>query len=153
MHLTVYRQSEIFYFAFIVGLIIGLYYDFYRLLRYIGFKSKYAVIAQDIIFMSTTAVLCFLYAEITVNGHMRGFVMFAHLFGVLSYRYSIGLLSGIIFKLTANVLAFIKNIFEKIFNCLLLLIRNIYDKLSRIYHKTSAAFVKNSADRKKFKIN
>lgn len=116
MHLSVYEQSEIFYYAFILGIGLGLYYDFYRFLRYVGFCSKSAVIVQDIIFMSTSAVLCFLFAELTVNGHFRVFTMLAHLLGGFAYRYSVGMLSGKIFKVVSSLLNFIKTIAEKAFN-------------------------------------
>lgn len=97
MHLTVYEQSEIFYFSFVFGVFLGIYYDLFRFLRYLGFTSKFAVILQDIIFMSTAAAASFLFSQTTVNGHLRAFVIFAELIGILSYRYSIGLLSGFVF--------------------------------------------------------
>ena len=142
MHLSVYRQGEIFYYAFIFGLLIGVYYDFYRLLRYLGFKSKSAVIAQDIIFMSTSAVLCFLFSQVTVNGHLRAFVIFAHLFGVISYRYSFGMLSGFVFKAVAVVLNFIKNICEKSLNGTLKITHKMYMGLVPFCSKIFRCFVK-----------
>ena len=107
MHLTVYEQSEIFYFAFVFGTFLGVYYDFYRLLRHLGFTSKVAVISQDLAFMSTSAILCFLFAQVTVNGHLRGFVLIGHLLGIFAYRYSIGMLSGFVFAFIRFVLSFI----------------------------------------------
>lgn len=153
MHLTVYRQGEIFYFAFLFGLVIGVYYDFYRLLRYLGFKSKYALIAQDIIFMSTSAVMCFLFAQVTVNGHLRAFVMFAHLFGLLSYRYSFGMLSGFMFKVLATILSFMKNSLEKIINFIYNITQNVFNSLKQIYRKIYDSFDKKSRDLKKIETN
>ena len=153
MHLSVYRQGEIIYFAFVFGILIGLYYDFYRLLRYLGFKSKSAVIAQDIIFMSTTAVMCFLFAQVTVNGHLRAFVVFAHLFGAVSYRYSIGMLSGFVFKGIAGVLNFIKKLSTKFLNCLLKITHKIFDKLTAVYGRIFKSFAKKSGNLKKIETN
>ena len=153
MHLSVYRQGEIFYFAFVFGVLIGLYYDFYRLLRYLGFKSKAAVIAQDIIFMSTSAVMCFLFAQVTVNGHLRAFVAFAHLFGVISYRYSFGMLSGFVFKFIAGVLDFIKKLSEKFSNRILKITHRICEKLKALYSKIFKSFERKSKNLKKFETN
>lgn len=153
MHLSVYRQGEIFYFAFVFGVLIGVYYDFYRLLRYLGFKSKSAVIAQDIIFMSTSAVMCFLFAQVTVNGHLRAFVAFGHLFGAIAYRYSFGMLSGFAFKLIADILNFIKKFSEKFLNRILKITHKIYEKLTAVYSKIFKSFAKKSGNLKKFETN
>ena len=99
MHLSVYEQAEIFYYAFVFGLGLGLWYDFFRLLRNIGFNSKRAFIIQDIVFMSGCAVMCFVFALLNVNGHFRVFVMIGHIFGLLSYRFSFGMVTGLLFKL------------------------------------------------------
>lgn len=124
MHLTVYEQSEIFYFAFVFGTFLGVYYDVYRLLRYLGFTSKAAVISQDLIFMSTSAIFCFLFAQVTVNGHLRGFVLIGHLLGILAYRYSIGMLSGFVFAF----IRFILKLIEKLINVITSLVSKIFHK-------------------------
>ncbi len=153
MHLTVYEQSEIFYFAFVFGIAIGVYYDFFRLLRYLNFNSKSAVILQDLVFMSSSAVLCFWFAQVTVNGHLRAFVIAGHLFGVFSYRYSIGMLSGFFFKIIGNILNFmkriLKNITEKLIEIAHKAIGYIIDKYSKVY----GYFVKKSSERKKIETN
>lgn len=113
MHLSVYEQGEVFYFSFVFGLFVGLYYDVYRFLRYIGFTSKSAVMIQDLCFMCTSAVATFLFSQTVVNGHIRVYVLAAEIFGAVSYRYSLGLLSSFIFKILQSVLNFIKKVFGK----------------------------------------
>lgn len=110
MHLTVYEQAEIFYFAFVFGLIIGVWYDLFRLLRALGFNSKRAFILQDIVFMSGSAVMCFLFALVNVNGHFRVFVMIGHMLGLFAYRFSFGMLSGVIFGIAGKAAAVSVNI-------------------------------------------
>ena len=150
MHLTVYEQSEIFYFAFVFGTFLGVYYDFYRLLRYLGFTSKAAVISQDLAFISTSAIACFLFAQVTVNGHLRGFVLIGHLLGIFAYRYSVGMLGGFIFAF----IRFILNLINKLINA-------IESRVSKIFHKcflklisTNKSFLSHlKAKSKKFKKN
>ncbi len=99
MHLTVYEQTEIFYYAFVFGLMLGIWYDFFRLLRALGFKSKRAFVIHDILFMSGCAVMCFVFALLNVNGHLRLFVLLGHLLGLFAYRFSFGILTAAVFGL------------------------------------------------------
>lgn len=124
MHLTVFEQGEIFYFAFIFGVALGLYYDLYRMLRYLGLDSRFAIISQDIFFMCTSSILSFLFAQATVNGHFRGFVMIGHIFGFFSYRYSIGIMSGYVFK-------FVQFLIKKVE----MFLSRVSDKISPFIHK------------------
>lgn len=103
MHLTVYEQAEIFYYAFVFGAGLGVWYDFFRLLRAAGLNSKRAFIVQDIIFMSGSAVMCFVFALLNVNGHFRVFVMLGHLLGLLAYRFSFGMITGFLFGIIRKI--------------------------------------------------
>lgn len=153
MHLSIYEQCEIFYYSFLFGLCIGAYYDVYRLIRYLGFTSKAAVIAQDIIFMSTAAVATFIFSQTVVHGHIRLFVLFGELFGCISYRYSIGMLSGFVFSIIHKIL--------KAFSKLLQKLTDGADRISRlcalsivnICRKIRGFFKKHGGDAKKVDIN
>lgn len=113
MHLTVYEQGEIFYFAFVFGAALGLWYDFFRLLRHIGFNSRRAFIIQDIIFMTSCGILCFIFAVLTVNGHLRLFVLTGHTAGFAAYRFSFGMLSGIVFKQTEKTIRILRKAYVR----------------------------------------
>ncbi len=153
MHLSVYEQSEIFYFAFVFGIFLGVYYDFYRLLRYLGFTSRLAVLIQDLSFMTTSAVLCFLFAQVTVNGHLRGFVIIGHLIGLFAYRYSLGMLSGFVF----SIIRFVLNLFKKAVGSLLKHFSRATQvclaKMSQIYSKFLSFLTSKSKKIKKSEIN
>ena len=116
MHLSVYEQAEIFYYAFVFGLGVGVWYDFFRLLRNIGFNSKRAFIIQDILFMSGCSVMCFVFSLLTVNGHFRVFVIIGHIFGLLSYRFSVGMVTGLVFKLLGRAAKFLVKIGGRVSN-------------------------------------
>lgn len=127
MHLTVYEQCRIFYFAFVFGLALGAFYDLFRLLRYLGFTARKEVIAQDIFFMCVSAILCFLFSQTVVNGHLRGFVMLGNICGFFAYRFSIGMLSGFVFSLIKKFL----DLIFKLFKSLRLTITDFYGKILR----------------------
>ncbi len=151
MHLNVYQQSEIFYFAFVFGAALGIYYDLYRLLRYLGLDSKAAVMTQDIIFMSTAGVMCFLFAEVTVNGRLRAFVIFSHLIGFFSYRFSFGMLSGFVFKFLGRIFGFVSGAAVKFFEWITKGAEKFACYFNDKYRQISCAFVKKHGERKKFK--
>ncbi|MBQ2605172.1 MAG: spore cortex biosynthesis protein YabQ, partial [Clostridia bacterium] len=104
MHLSVFEQSEIFYYSFVFGIGLGAFYDVFRLIRSLGLNSKKAVFIEDITFMVLCSVACSLFAQVTVNGHLRLFTIFAHTAGFVSYRFSVGLLSGYIFKIIGKLI-------------------------------------------------
>ena len=114
MHLSVYRQCEISYYAFVFGVFMGVYYDLFRFIRILGFKSKKSVIAQDIIFMSTLSIFVSLFAQVTVNGKLRFFVLMFHFFGIISYRYSFGIVSGVFMNYFAVIVKLLKKLLLRI---------------------------------------
>lgn len=153
MHLSVYEQSEIFYFAFVFGLFLGVYYDIFRFFRYIGFTSKPAVIFQDIFFMSTAAVASFWFSQTTVGGHLRAFVIFAELAGILSYRYSIGMLSGFVFAAVRFVLRKISKILDFFGNKIIAFSALIAVRISDIYGKFDLFLSEKTNGSKKIDTN
>ncbi len=153
MHLTVYEQGEIFYFAFLFGIILGVFYDFFRFLRYLGFNSKSAVIVWDIVFMSACSVLCFLFAQVTVNGKLRFFTLFAHFCGMISYRYSFGLLSGAVFAFVEKILIKIKTMLTAIIGFVQNVFLKVYSSINSILDKNDEDFEKKSEFVKKFQTN
>ncbi len=133
MHLSLYEQGEIFYYAFIFGMFVGLYYDFYRFLRYIGLNSKQALLAEDITFMCTTAVAFFLFSQVTVHGHIRLYVLLTVFFGAVAYRYSLGLLSGFVFAVLHRVLRLISKAGRKLFGLIKAVFERVGGKIADIY--------------------
>lgn len=149
MHLSVFEQGEIYYFAFVFGIALGVYYDFFRMIRYIGFNSRFAVIVQDILFMSTASILCFLFAQVTVNGHFRGFIMVGHILGFFSFRYSIGILSGYVFKFVRFVINKIQFSYRWLLDKSSALIHRFLLRITFVYVKFSSALSSKTIKRKK----
>lgn len=106
MHFTVLEHGELFRLAFLFGVLLGAYYDTFRFLRALGYDSKRAAFFQDITFMTSAGVMCFMFAQTTVHGHFRVFIMTAHLLGLLCYRFSVGIITG-------RLYAFIGIVFKK----------------------------------------
>ncbi len=149
MRLSVYEQCEVFYFSFVFGAVLGVYYDFFRLLRYLGFTSKRAVFFQDVIYMCTIAVASSLYFQTVVNGHVRFFVLAAMLFGAVSYRYSLGMLSGYVFSAVRFVIRKLTKAFLSTTEFLNSTAVNVLRKISSFWRTICRVFVKNRNSLKK----
>ena len=135
MHLTVYEQSEIFRYAFLFGVGLGVFYDIFRFLRALGFCSKRAVFCQDVVFMSGCALLCFMFAQTTVHGHLRVYIMAAHLCGLLAYRFSVGIVTGYLFKAAALVIRSVFKVSDRIVSAVGAILCKLSANLSMNFRK------------------
>lgn len=117
MHLSVEEQGEIFSAAVLFGIALGVFYDFFRLLRALGFRSRAAVFIQDVFFMSCCGMLCFLFAQTTVHGTFRLFVFIGHILGMLGYRFSVGIFTGMAYRLPAKGLHRAVRFTKRILRC------------------------------------
>ena len=94
-------QEQVFICFFILGIIIGLIFDFFKALRK-SFKTKYNItFLEDFIFIVISAVLI-IFSIIKINGgNIRFFLFIGILLGVLIYSLTISnfyviILNGIV---------------------------------------------------------
>ena len=135
MHLSVYEQGEIFRCAFLFGVCLGAFYDVFRLLRALGSDSDKAVFVQDIVFCCCCSVACFLFAQTTVHGHFRFFVMAAHFLGLIAYRASVGILTGRVYKAAGVCFKYLLGLLNKAVICFSCALRRISANISRSVRK------------------
>ena len=110
------NQAYLFLIFIINGIIIGVLFDFFRILRK-TIKTKDAITyIQDILFWILTGFIV-LYSTFTFNnGEIRIFMFIAILIGVIFYMT---LISSYVIKVNVTIINFIKNILQKIFNILI----------------------------------
>ena len=110
------NQAYLFLIFIINGIIIGVLFDFFRILRK-TIKTKDAITyIQDILFWILTGFIV-LYSTFTFNnGEIRIFMFIAILIGVVFYMT---LISSYVIKVNVTIINFIKNIIQKIFNILI----------------------------------
>lgn len=135
MHLYVGEQAEIFRCAFLFGVCLGAGYDVFRLLRALGFCSKRAVFFQDVIFCCVSSVACFLFAQTTVHGRFRLYVMAAHLLGLLAFRLSVGIVTGKLYSVAGRLYKAVSARVEKAFVIFAGVLRRVSANLSRNIRK------------------
>lgn len=112
MENTMIVDLYMFFTASYGGLIAGLIYDFYRILRYKTKPSKKGTYIQDFLFWTIVAIL-FFYILIKVNwGELRGFIIIGFFLGIIIY---IKLFSRFIYPLCAKLMELIFKIISLVF--------------------------------------
>ena len=136
-------------FIFIVnGIVIGLLFDFFRILRK-TFKTKDIVTyIQDILFWILTGIIL-LYSIFTFNnGEIRLFMFLAIMIGISIYML---IFSSYIIKINVTMINLIKNIISKVLNILFIKFKYIYKLFNKIFFKPINFLIINI--RKKFTKN
>ena len=72
------------------GMVVGVYYTGFKLLRYFIHYSRWAVFFQDIFFFVTSAVGTFMLLMNVTDGEVRGYMLLAMLLGFLVYYVTLG---------------------------------------------------------------
>ena len=126
------NQAYLFLIFIINGIIIGVLFDFFRILRKTIKTKDIITYFQDILFWLLTGFII-LYSTFTFNnGEIRIFMFIAILIGVIVYMT---LVSSYVIKINVTIINFIKNIIQKIFNILITPFKWIYKFVKRILSK------------------
>ncbi len=115
-----FSQGQIFILFFIIGLCIGILFDFFRALRK-SFKTPDLVtLIQDIIFMALAGILVMNSLILVNHGQIRFFIILAILFGISFYFLTISKICFMIFQILIKFFKkilffpiFLKNILRK----------------------------------------
>ena len=134
------NQSNLFLIFIINGIIIGLLFDFFRILRRSFKTSDIATYIQDILFWILTGFIL-LYSIFTFNnGQIRSFMFLAVIIGIIIYML---FASSYIIKLNVTIINFFKEIIKKILNIILIPFKFIYHLLRKIFFKPISFFIIN----------
>ena len=91
-----FSQEQVFIFFFIIGIIIGCIFDFFKVLRKSFKSSDIITFIEDIIFLIISAFLIITGIIKLNNGEVRFFLFLGIFFGVLVYSLTISNLYVII---------------------------------------------------------
>lgn len=113
-----FSQEQIFMLFFVIGLIIGIIFDFFRAIRKNFKSSDLLTLLEDIAFLSLVSVLI-IFSIIRINGgEVRFYLFLGIFFGILLYSLTISNLCVIIFnvivRICKNILQFPFEVFVKV---------------------------------------
>ena len=91
-----FTQEQIFIFFFIIGIIIGVLFDFFRAIRKNFVATDIATIIQDILFLILSGSLIICSIIKLNNGEIRFFIFLGIFLGILMYSLTISKLCVII---------------------------------------------------------
>ena len=110
-------QIGIFIIYFLAGLAICLLYDIFRAVRKTVKTSDFITYIEDIIFWIFVAIFLIYLMFILSSGELRFFMFIAICMGGILYYFT---LSKYIMNISIHILGFIKVVFKKIINIILI---------------------------------
>lgn len=123
---TIAQLYSLFIFI-ICGIIIGIFFDIFRILRR-SFKTPDIITyIQDILFWIITGLFLLFTLFIFENGQIRSYNIIGLIIGFILYMLTV---SKYIIKSSVSVILFFKNIINKIFKIIIYPIKMIFKPIS-----------------------
>lgn len=126
MIISLIDQVKLIIFSVLSGLITGVSFDIYRLIR--GFKNpnKFLTIIQDLLFWTLTSIVVFIFLMYTNKGYINFYVYVCLIIGVYLY---LKLLSRSFIKVQYRSLKFNGKLFRVVRNVILYPLNLLFYKL------------------------
>jgi len=126
------NQAYLFIIFILTGVIIGLIFDIFRVLRRTFKTPNLITYVEDILFWLVTGMLILYTIFKFNNGELRAYIFIGMSLGVVLYALAF---SHVFIKINVKILTFIKNILEKVLKIILLPINFINNTLLKIVKK------------------
>jgi len=107
MTVSVYGQAVVFLYSLILGAVLGMFYDVFRIIRIALKSSTASVFIQDLLYFSSSAVICFVFMMKYNFGELRGYILLGALIGFAVYYRTIG---KIVYKCASIIIKFITKV-------------------------------------------
>lgn len=142
MELSFSEQSAAFLWSLVLGVMLGVVYGVFRLLRETFSLRRAAVFILDFLFMLLAAASVFLFSVGMVRGYVRSYVLLGAAFGFFAYRLSLGRLFCMIYHpillKTKKIMHKISGKMKKITKKLLKIVTKLlYNESGKKYTKTT----------------
>lgn len=105
------NQVYVFFWSIVVGAILALIFDFFRISRRKGNTKNWIVYVQDVIYWFLVAIVIIASAFVTNDGELRGYMFIGYAIGAIFYLI---LFSKIFLKTISKILDFVEEIMNKI---------------------------------------
>ena len=115
------NQTYVFLSSVIVGILLAIIFDIFRIFRRKGKTPNYVVYIQDVFYWLIVTFIIIMSAFITNDGELRGYMFIGYILGAVIYIVTF---SSHILNITGKILDFFENIFIK-----------LYQKLKKILNK------------------
>lgn len=132
-------QTRVFLYSIGLGMLLGLVYDVFRIIRLIIGNKRNAVFFQDFIFFVLSTFFAFLFFLVINNGRLRFFEYLAMVLGFFSYYFTVG---SVLINLSSVVIPSIKSAFRAVARVISAPIRLVVKLFIGVKNKMSPIFAK-----------
>ena len=105
------NQVYVFFWSIVIGAILALIFDFFRISRRKGNTKNWVVYVEDVFYWIIVAVMIIASAFITNDGELRGYMFIGYGIGAIFYLI---LFSKMLIKIISGILDFIENIVKRL---------------------------------------
>lgn len=105
------NQVYVFFWSILVGVVLALIFDFFRISRRKGTTKNFVVYIQDVLYWIIVAIIIIISAFVTNDGELRGYMFIGYAIGAIFYLI---LFSKLFIKIIGGILDFIENIINKL---------------------------------------
>lgn len=134
-----FSQGYLFLIFILVGIIIGLLFDFFRILRRTFKTSDFITYIQDILFWILSGIILIYAIFVFNNGELRAYIFLSIFIGIITYMLTI---SKYFIKFNVMILSGIKKVIIAIFKIIIYPIKMLLKLLKIIFIKP-LNFIKN----------
>jgi len=126
MIISLIDQVKLIIFSLLSGIITGVFFDIYRLIRGFENPNRFLTIIQDLLFWTLTSIVVFIFLMYTNEGYINFYVYVSLIIGVYLY---LRLLSKIFIKLQYRLLKLNGKLFRILRNIILYPLNLLFYKL------------------------
>ena len=116
MIISLINQVRLIAFSLLAGIMTGVFFDIYRLIRGFRNPNKFLTIIQDLLFWTLTSIVVFVFLMYTNEGYINFYVYVCLVIGVYLY---LKLLSKVFINVQYKLLKFNGKVFRVILNAIL----------------------------------
>lgn len=134
------NQAYLFLIFTVNGMIIGLLFDFFRILRR-SFKTKdFITYIQDVLFWILTGLILLYSIFVFNNGEIRLFMFLGVAIGVILYML---IISSYVIKINVYLINILKKIFSGIIKIILIPFKFLYKFIKQLFFKPVSFLIIN----------
>lgn len=126
MIISIINQVRLIIFSLLSGIITGIFFDIYRLIRGFENPNKFLTIIQDLLFWTLTSIVVFIFLMYTNEGYINFYVYVCLIIGAYLY---LKLLSRVFIKLQYKALKLNGKVFRIVWNHILYPVNLLFYKL------------------------
>lgn len=123
MNMILSPEAVIFLWSTLLGTVLGVCYDIFRILRIAVPSGKVLIFIEDLLFFLLAAIVSFFFYQAVNQGIIRGYFLIGELLGFVLYYGTVG---KIVYRCAEWIIRWIKKIFGFIFRILLFPLKQIF---------------------------